>query len=121
MPMHPGHFTAELKKWLAAGYVLRLDGGDVVHGRATLPALHSGPLAAAGTAGHNRLGASHSLACSFAIQASRSLDHRRRFARLLHCRMDTAVRHGLPVVMIVGTTRVGAGARSCKAQQPDRR
>jgi acetolactate synthase-1/2/3 large subunit len=103
-PMHPAAFFAELKKWLPKDIYYAWDGGDVVHwGRATLPALHSGRWLRLGPLGTIGSALPNSLAVQLAnpgkpvvlITGDGSLG-------FYIAEMDTAVRHGLPVVMIVG-------------------
>ena len=103
-PMHPAAFYAELKKWLPADIYYAWDGGDVVHwGRATLPALHPGRWLRLGPLGTIGSALPNSLALQIAnpgkpvvlITGDGSLG-------FYIAEMDTAVRHGLPVVMIVG-------------------
>jgi acetolactate synthase I/II/III large subunit len=103
-PMHPAAFFAELKKWLPKDLYYAWDGGDVVHwGRATLPALHPGRWLRLGPLGTIGSALPNSLAVQLAnpgkpvllITGDGSLG-------FYIAEMDTAVRHGLPVVMIVG-------------------
>jgi acetolactate synthase-1/2/3 large subunit len=103
-PMHPAAFFAELKKWLPKDIYYAWDGGDVVHwGRATLPALHAGRWLRLGPLGTIGSALPNSLAVQLAnpgkpvvlITGDGSLG-------FYIAEMDTAVRHGLPVVMIVG-------------------
>jgi acetolactate synthase-1/2/3 large subunit len=103
-PMHPAAFFAELKKWLPEDIYYAWDGGDVVHwGRATLPALHPGRWLRLGPLGTIGSALPNSLAMQIAnpgkpvalITGDGSLG-------FYIAEMDTAVRHGLPVVMIVG-------------------
>jgi acetolactate synthase-1/2/3 large subunit len=103
-PMHPAAFFAELKKWLPKDIYYAWDGGDVVHwGRATLPALHPGRWLRLGPLGTIGSALPNSLAVQLAnpgkpvvlITGDGSLG-------FYIAEMDTAVRHGLPVVMIVG-------------------
>lgn len=103
-PMHPAAFFAELKKWLPSDIQYAWDGGDVVHwGRATLPALtpgcwlRLGPLGTIGSALPNSL--SLQIANPGKPVALITGDGSLGF---YIAEMDTAVRHGLPVVMIVG-------------------
>jgi acetolactate synthase-1/2/3 large subunit len=103
-PMHPAAFFAELKKWLPKDIYYAWDGGDVVHwGRATLPALHPGRWLRLGPLGTIGSALPNSIAMQLAnpgkpvvlITGDGSLG-------FYIAEMDTAVRHGLPVVMIVG-------------------
>jgi acetolactate synthase-1/2/3 large subunit len=102
--MHPAAFFAELKKWLPRDIYYAWDGGDVVHwGRATLPALHPGRWLRLGPLGTIGSALPNSLAVQLAnpgkpvvlITGDGSLG-------FYIAEMDTAVRHGLPVVMMVG-------------------
>ncbi len=93
--MHPAAFFAELKKWLPRDIYYAWDGGDVVHwGRATLPALHPGRWLRLGPLGTIGSALPNSLAVQLANPGKPVGFH--------IAEMDTAVRHGLPVVMIVG-------------------
>lgn len=103
-PMHPAAFFAELKKWLPPDVYYAWDGGDVVHwGRATLPALHPGRWLRLGPLGTIGSALPNSIALQIAnpgqpvvlITGDGSLG-------FYIAEMDTAVRHGLPIVMIVG-------------------
>jgi acetolactate synthase-1/2/3 large subunit len=103
-PMHPAAFFAELKKWLPRDIYYAWDGGDVVHwGRATLPALDPGRWLRLGPLGTIGSALPNSIAMQLAnpgkpvvlITGDGSLG-------FYIAEMDTAVRHGLPVVMIVG-------------------
>jgi acetolactate synthase-1/2/3 large subunit len=103
-PLHPAAFFAELKRWLPRDMYYAWDGGDVVHwGRATLPALHPGRWLRLGPLGTIGSALPNSLAMQLAnpgkpvvlITGDGSLG-------FYIAEMDTAVRHGLPVVMIVG-------------------
>jgi acetolactate synthase-1/2/3 large subunit len=103
-PMHPAALCRELRQALPRGVLYSWDGGDFVHwGRALLPArepggwLRLGPLAAIGSALPNGL----------ALQ----LAHPGRPVAVITgdgalgfyiAEMDTAVRHKLPIVVIVG-------------------
>jgi acetolactate synthase-1/2/3 large subunit len=102
--MHPAAFFAELKKWLPRDIWYAWDGGDVVHwGRATLPALHPGQWLRLGPLGTIGSALPNSLAVQLAnpgkpvalITGDGSLG-------FYIAEMDTAVRHKLPVVIIVG-------------------
>lgn len=103
-PMHPAAFFAELKKWLPHDIYYAWDGGDVVHwGRATLPALDPGRWLRLGPLGTIGSALPNSIAMQLAnpgkpvvlITGDGSLG-------FYIAEMDTAVRHRLPVVMIVG-------------------
>jgi acetolactate synthase-1/2/3 large subunit len=104
MPMHPATFFAELKKYLPPNALYAWDGGDFVHwGRCMLPALRSGgwmrlgPLGAIGSALPN----------SLALKLAHPNDPVVLFIGdgslgLYLAELDTAVRHSLPVIVIVG-------------------
>ncbi|MEO7653504.1 MAG: thiamine pyrophosphate-binding protein, partial [Bryobacteraceae bacterium] len=103
-PMHPAAFFAELKKWLPEDVFYAWDGGDVVHwGRATLPAkrpgewLRLGPLGTIGSALPNSLAAKLRFPDRPVVMITGDGSFGFYIAEL-----DTAVRHKLPVVMIVG-------------------
>jgi acetolactate synthase-1/2/3 large subunit len=103
-PMHPAAFFAELKKWLPKDIYYAWDGGDVVHwGRATLPALHPGRWLRLGPLGTIGSALPNSLAVQLAYRGKPVVlitgDGSLGF---YIAEMDTAVRHKLPVVMIVG-------------------
>jgi acetolactate synthase-1/2/3 large subunit len=104
MPLHPAAFFAELKKYLPPNALYAWDGGDFVHwGRCMLPALRSGgwmrlgPLGAIGSA----------LPHCLAFKLSHPDDPVVMFAGdgslgFYLAELDTAVRHGLPVIVVVG-------------------
>jgi len=104
MPLHPASFFAELKKFLPTNTLYAWDGGDFVHwGRCILPALRSGgwmrlgPLGAIGSALPNCL----------ALKLAHPNDPVMLFIGdgslgFYLAELDTAVRHGLPVIVVVG-------------------
>ena len=104
IPLHPATFFAELKKYLPTNALYAWDGGDFVHwGRSMLPALRSGgwmrlgPLGAIGSALPNCL----------ALKLAHPDDPVVMFTGdgslgFYLAELDTAVRHGLPVIVIVG-------------------
>ncbi|MGH9661555.1 MAG: thiamine pyrophosphate-binding protein, partial [Bryobacteraceae bacterium] len=103
-PLHPAAFYAELKKWLPRDMYYAWDGGDFVHwGRVTLPALHPGrwlrlgPLGTIGSALPNSLAVqlAHPGKPVFMITGDGSLG-------FYIAELDTAVRHKLPVIVVVG-------------------
>jgi acetolactate synthase-1/2/3 large subunit len=103
-PLHPAAFFAELKKWIPKDLIYSWDGGDVVHwGRATHPMNVPGRWLRLGPLGTIGAGRPHGLALQLAnpgkpvavITGDGSLG-------FYIAEMDTAVRHGLPIVIIVG-------------------
>ena len=103
-PISPPAVYAQLLKALPPDTLLAWDGGDFVHwGRAMLPALHPGgwvrlgPLGTIGAALPNGIGLQ--LANPDAQVAMITGDGSLGF---YIAELDTAVRHGLPIVIIVG-------------------
>ena len=103
-PMHPAAFFAELKKWIPRNLIYSWDGGDVVHwGRATHPMTEPGRWLRLGPLGTIGAGLPNGLALQLAnpgkpvavITGDGSLG-------FYIAEMDTAVRHNLPIVIIVG-------------------
>jgi acetolactate synthase-1/2/3 large subunit len=103
-PLHPAAFFAELKKWIPKDLVYSWDGGDVVHwGRATHPMTEPGRWLRLGPLGTIGAGLPNGLALQVAnpgkpvavITGDGSLG-------FYIAEMDTAVRHKLPIVIIVG-------------------
>jgi acetolactate synthase-1/2/3 large subunit len=103
-PIHPAAFFAELKKHLPKNVLYAWDGGDFIHwGRATLPAekagtwLRLGPLGTIGSALPNSIALQREFpdAPVVMITGDGSLG-------FYIAELDTLVRHGLPVVIIVG-------------------
>lgn len=103
-PLHPAAFFDELKACLPPDVLFSWDGGDCVHwGRAILPALHPGgwlrlgPLATIGAALPNSLALqmAHPDRRILMITGDGSLG-------FYIAELDTAVRHNLPVIIIVG-------------------
>ena len=103
-PIHPAAFFAELKKHLPKDVLYAWDGGDFIHwGRATLPAekagtwLRLGPLGTIGSALPNSIALQREFpdAPVVMITGDGSLG-------FYIAELDTLVRHGLPVVIIVG-------------------
>jgi acetolactate synthase-1/2/3 large subunit len=103
-PMHPAAFFQELKSALPAGILYAWDGGDFAHwGRAILPARQAG--------GWLRLGPLGTIGSSLPNALALQLAHPGRPVAAITgdgalgfylAEMDTAVRHGLPIVLIVG-------------------
>jgi acetolactate synthase-1/2/3 large subunit len=103
-PLHPAAFFAELKKCVPKDLLYSWDGGDVVHwGRATHPMMEPGRWFRLGPLGTIGAGLPNGLALQLAnpgkpvavITGDGSLG-------FYIAEMDTAVRHKLPVVIIVG-------------------
>jgi len=103
-PLHPAAFFAELRSALPQDALYSWDGGDFAHwGRAMLPARHAG--------GWLRLGPLGTIGSALPNAIALQLAHPRRPVVMLTgdgalgfylAEMDTAVRHKLPIVMIVG-------------------
>ncbi len=103
-PVHPAAFFAELRQCLPRDVLFSWDGGDFTHwGRATTPAqapgrwLRLGPLATIGSGLPNSLALqlAHPSKPVVCITGDGSLG-------FYLAELDTAVRHRLPVVVIVG-------------------
>jgi acetolactate synthase-1/2/3 large subunit len=103
-PLHPAAFFRELSQALPPDVLYSWDGGDFAHwGRAMLPARHAG--------GWLRLGPLGTIGSSLPNAIALQLAHpERRVVAITGdgavgfylAEMDTAVRHKLPVVLIVG-------------------
>jgi thiamine pyrophosphate-dependent acetolactate synthase large subunit-like protein len=103
-PLHPAAFFRELKAALPPEVLYSWDGGDFAHwGRALLPALQPG--------GWLRLGPLGAIGSALPNSLALQLAHRGRPVAMITgdgalgfylAEMDTAVRHKLPVVIIVG-------------------
>jgi acetolactate synthase-1/2/3 large subunit len=103
-PIHPAALFAVLKKCLPKDVLYAWDGGDFIHwGRATLPANHAGgwlrlgPLGTIGSALPNSIGLQ--MACPDRPVVMITGDGSLGF---YIAELDTLVRYGLPVVIIVG-------------------
>lgn len=103
-PLHPAAFFRELKAALPRDVLYSWDGGDFVHwGRALLPALQPGgwlrlgPLGAIGSALPNSL----ALALAHPGKPVAMITGDGALGFYL-AEMDTAVRHKLPIVIVVG-------------------
>jgi acetolactate synthase-1/2/3 large subunit len=103
-PLHPAAFFRELSQALPPDILYSWDGGDFAHwGRAMLPARHAG--------GWLRLGPLGTIGASLPNAIALQLAHPRRPVAAITgdgavgfylAEMDTAVRHKLPLVVIVG-------------------
>ena len=103
-PMHPAAFFRELRRALPRGALYSWDGGDFVHwGRAMIPALHSG--------GWLRLGPLGTIGSALPNSLALQMAHAGRPVAMITgdgalgfylAEMDSLVRHGLPLVIIVG-------------------
>jgi thiamine pyrophosphate-dependent acetolactate synthase large subunit-like protein len=103
-PIHPAAFFAELQKALPDNILYAWDGGDFIHwGRATLPAerggtwLRLGPLGTIGSALPNSVALQREFRDHPVVMVTGDGSLGFYLAEL-----DTLVRHGLPVVVIVG-------------------
>ena len=103
-PLHPAAFFAEFKKWSPKNLIYSWDGGDVVHwGRATHPITSTGRWLRLGPLGTIGAGLPNGLAMQLAnpgkpvavITGDGSLG-------FYIAEMDSAVRHNLPIVIVVG-------------------
>lgn len=103
-PLHPAAFFTELRRWLPAGAIYSWDGGDFVHwGRAILTAngpgrwMRLGPLATIGSALPNAIALkmAHPRQPVVLFTGDGSLG-------FYIAEIDTAVRHGIPVIIVVG-------------------
>ena len=104
LPMHPAALCHELSQALPRDVLYSWDGGDFVHwGRALLPAREPG--------GWLRLGPLGAIGSSLPNALALQLAHPRRPVAVITgdgalgfyiAEMDTAVRHKLPIVVIVG-------------------
>ena len=102
--LHPAAFFRQLQAVLPPDVLYSWDGGDFAHwGRATLPALHGG--------GWLRLGPLGTIGSSLPNSLALQLAHPDRKVVAITgdgalgfylAEMDTAVRHKLPIVLIVG-------------------
>ena len=103
-PLHPAALFAELRDALPTDVLYSWDGGDFAHwGRAILPARHSG--------GWLRLGPLGTIGSALPNAIALQMAHPGRRVVMITgdgalgfylAEMDTAVRHGLPIVVIVG-------------------
>lgn len=103
-PLHPAAFFSVLRDSLPPDILYSWDGGDFVHwGRAMLPALYPG--------GWMRLGPLATIGAALPNGLALQMAHPNRPVVIITgdgslgfyiAELDTAVRHGLPVVVIVG-------------------
>lgn len=103
-PLHPAAFFSALRDSLPPDILYSWDGGDFVHwGRAMLPALYPG--------GWMRLGPLATIGAALPNGLALQMAHPNRPVVIITgdgslgfyiAELDTAVRHGLPVVVIVG-------------------
>jgi acetolactate synthase-1/2/3 large subunit len=103
-PLHPAAFFGEFRKWTPKDLIYSWDGGDVVHwGRATHPMTEPGRWLRLGPLGTIGAGLPNGLAMQVAnpgkpvavITGDGSLG-------FYIAEMDSAVRHHLPIVIVVG-------------------
>lgn len=102
--LHPGSFFAEVKRTLPVSPLLSFDGGDFIHwGRAILPALHSG--------GWLRLGPMATIGAALPFCMAQAMARPKQPVMMMTgdgslgfyiAELDTMVRYGVPVVIIVG-------------------
>ena len=121
-PMHPLHFYREMRRWLPADTTLSWDGGDFVHwGRYYIPARRPGRWM--------RLGALAGLGVAFPISLTAQLLRPNERSIMVTgdgsigfylAEMDTAVRFGLPVILIVGNDGGWGIERELQAGNYDR-
>jgi acetolactate synthase-1/2/3 large subunit len=103
-PLHPAAFYRELKRWLPAGTLFSWDGADFAHwGRAMLPAVTPGGWLRLGPLGTIGSGLPNALALQLANPGRpvALISGDGSFGFYI-AELDTAVRHGLPVVFIIG-------------------
>ncbi len=103
-PIHPAALFAELRAALPAETLLSWDGGDFTHwGRASMPALHPG--------GWLRLGPLGTIGSALPNAIALKMAHPARPVAMITgdgalgfylAEFDTAVRHGLPFLVVVG-------------------
>ncbi len=103
-PMHPAAFFRELNAALPADVLYSWDGGDFAHwGRTLLPARHAGGWLRLGPLGTIGSSLPNSLALQLAHPARKIVAITGDGALGFYlAEMDTAVRHKLPIVLIVG-------------------
>lgn len=104
LPLHPAAFFAELARHLPAETRYSWDGGDFIHwGRAMLPCLHAG--------GWLRLGPLGAIGSGLPNSVALKMAHPDRPVVMITgdgsfgfyiAEIDSLVRHGLPVIFIIG-------------------
>ena len=102
--LHPGQFFQEVKRTLPVSPLLSFDGGDFIHwGRAILPALHAG--------GWLRLGPMATIGAALPFAMAQQMARPKQPVMMMTgdgslgfyiAELDTLVRYGVPVVIIVG-------------------
>ncbi|MFN0101945.1 MAG: thiamine pyrophosphate-binding protein [Bryobacteraceae bacterium] len=102
--LHPGALFAEVKRTLPVSPLLSFDGGDFIHwGRAILPALHAG--------GWLRLGPMATIGAALPFCMAQQMARPKQPVMMMTgdgslgfyiAELDTMVRYGVPVVIIVG-------------------
>jgi len=102
--LHPGALFAEVKRTLPVSPLLSFDGGDFIHwGRAILPALHPG--------GWLRLGPMATIGAALPFAMAQQMARPKQPVMMMTgdgslgfyiAELDTMVRYGVPVVIIVG-------------------
>ncbi len=117
--MHPAAFFRELRFALPADVLYSWDGGDFAHwGRAMLPARHAGGWLRLGPLGTIGSSLPNSLALKLAQPSRRVLAITGDGALGFYlAEMDTAVRYGLPVVLIVGNDAAWGLERELQTSQ----
>jgi acetolactate synthase-1/2/3 large subunit len=103
-PLHAAAFFRELKRWLPAGTLFSWDGADFAHwGRAMIPAATTGGWLRLGPLGTIGAGLPNALALQLANPGKpvALISGDGSFGFYI-AELDTAVRHGLPVVFIIG-------------------
>lgn len=102
--LHPGQFFQEVRRTLPGSPLLSFDGGDFIHwGRAILPALHAG--------GWLRLGPMATIGAALPLAMAQKMARPKEKVMMMTgdgslgfyiAELDTLVRYGVPVVIIVG-------------------
>jgi acetolactate synthase-1/2/3 large subunit len=102
--LHPGAFFQEVKRTLPVSPLLSFDGGDFIHwGRAILPALHAG--------GWLRLGPMATIGAALPNAMAQAMARPKQPVMMMTgdgslgfyiAELDTLVRYGVPVVIVVG-------------------
>jgi acetolactate synthase-1/2/3 large subunit len=102
--LHPAVFYRELKRWLPPGTLFSWDGADFAHwGRAMVPAVTPGGWLRLGPLGTIGSGLPNALALQLANPgAPVALISGDGSFGFYIAELDTAVRHGLPIVFVIG-------------------